>query len=94
MQESNALEGQDRYLQQQQLVGSEAANRLEALQLKRAEFQENFDHYSSQRKKILEDNSLDFEARIQAIKGLRNEMFSPNQQRRVIALESMYDQSQ
>lgn len=85
---TNELSGQERYLKQQELVGTEAADRLAELQSERAEFKNTFDRYMVQSKTILADSSISIEERKQAVKALRQSMFSSEQQRRVIALES------
>lgn len=89
LQRTSELSGQERYLKQQELVGTEAADRLVKLQSERAEFKNTFDRYMAQSKTILADSSISIEERKQAVKALRQSMFSSEQQRRVIALGSL-----
>ncbi|MGR5150660.1 lipase secretion chaperone [Photobacterium swingsii] len=87
--DTQALDDQDRYLQQQALVGTAAADRLEQLRLERKAFQHKLDNYLAQRADIAADLTLDADAQLIAIDELRRQTFSANQQRRVRALESM-----
>lgn len=87
--DTQALDDQDRYLQQQALVGTAAADRLEQLRLDRKAFQHKLDNYLAQRADIAADLTLDADAQLIAIDELRRQTFSENQQRRVRALESM-----
>ncbi|MEZ8738631.1 lipase secretion chaperone [Photobacterium swingsii] len=87
--DTEALDDQDRYLQQQALVGTEAADRLEQLRLDRKAFQHKLDNYLAQRADIAADLTLDTDAQLTAIDELRRQTFSAKQQRRVRALESM-----
>lgn len=87
--DTQALDDQDRYLQQQALVGTAAADRLEQLRLDRKAFQHKLDNYLAQRADIAADLTLDADAQLIAIDELRRQTFSANQQRRVRALESM-----
>ncbi|OZS45497.1 lipase secretion chaperone [Photobacterium sanguinicancri] len=87
--DTEALDDQNRYLQQQALVGTEAADRLEQLRTDRKAFQLKLDNYLAQRADIAADPTLDTDAQLTAIDDLRRQTFSANQQRRVRALESM-----
>ncbi|WP_261858709.1 lipase secretion chaperone [Photobacterium sanguinicancri] len=87
--DTEALDDQNRYLQQQALVGTEAADRLEQLRTDRKAFQLKLDNYLALRAEISADHNLDADAQLTAIDELRHQTFSADQQRRVRALESM-----
>lgn len=87
--DTEALDDQNRYLQQQALVGTEAADRLEQLRTDRKAFQLKLDNYLALRSEISADHNLDADAQLTAIDELRHQTFSADQQRRVRALESM-----
>lgn len=90
LQRTKSMDEQDRYLEQQALVGTEAANRLEALAKERTEFQKTMDQYFEQRMAIQSNTSLSSEEQDYAIRELRNITFSSNQLRRVKALEAIH----
>ncbi|MCL9783020.1 lipase chaperone [Vibrio sp. S4M6] len=92
LQKTDKMAGQDRYLQQEELVGPAAADRLAHLRSERAEFQNTFDHYLKRRDKIESDSSMGQDAKNRAVQKLRQTMFSAKQQRRIQALESIYAQ--
>lgn len=89
LQRTKSMDEQDRYLEQQALVGTEAANRLEALARERAEFQQTMEQYFEQRMVIQSNTSLSSDEQDYAINELRNTTFSSNQLRRVKALEAI-----
>ncbi|OAN13271.1 hypothetical protein A3K86_16575 [Photobacterium jeanii] len=89
LQHTQALDDQERFLQQQALVGTEAAIRLEQLHDERVAFQSTLNEYLVHREAILADESIDLQTRQQEIEHLRKQTFPPNQQRRVQALETM-----
>ncbi|WP_299012933.1 lipase secretion chaperone [uncultured Photobacterium sp.] len=92
LQGTKTMDTQERFLANQELVGTEAANRLEELTEKRAAFQHSFTQYLSLRAEIQADDSLTTDEQKQAISELRKTTFSQNQQRRIKALESIHDE--
>lgn len=89
LQRTKSMDEQDRYLEQQALVGTEAANRLETLSRERADFQQTMEQYFEQRMVIQSNTSLSSDEQDYAINELRNTTFSSNQLRRVKALEAI-----
>lgn len=71
----------------EQLVGSEAADRLEALDRKRSEWSAKLQSYQTQRKTLLADATLSAPQREQALAQLRGQLFSPQEQLRVQAMD-------
>jgi lipase chaperone LimK len=70
-----------------QLVGTDAADRLEALDRRRADWVERTQRYLSQRQGLLNDPSLSELQRQQALQMLRDRGFSPQEQLRLAAVE-------
>lgn len=91
LQATNALDEQERYLKQQELVGAQAADRLVTLRKARADFQTKLEHYFQQRDAIFADNQLTKDDMQTALDELRQTSFSAGQIRRVQALESIRD---
>ncbi len=71
----------------EQLVGPDAADRLEALDRKRSEWSARLQSYQAQRKTLLADATLSAPQREQALTQLRGQLFSPQEQMRVQALD-------
>ncbi len=69
--------------------GADAADRLEALDHQRAEWQSRIDSYRAARAAVEADSSLSTEERIQAIDALLAERFTVNEQLRVRALDQL-----
>ncbi len=91
LQQTKTMDDQDRYLTHQELVGTEAANRLETLALEREQFQQTMEQYLAQRTEIQANTQLSTEEQQSAINTLRSQIFSKNQIRRVQALERIKD---
>ncbi|WP_330959963.1 lipase secretion chaperone [Photobacterium sp. 53610] len=91
LQSTQSMDPQERYLNQQALVGPEAADRLAQLSQKRATFQTQLDEYFEQREMILADSGMASAEQQFALETLRNNTFTTSQRRRVKALESMRD---
>lgn len=83
---------QERYLANQELVGTEAANRLEKLAIDRAKFEKTMNSFLQQRDEILANSLLTTEEQQSEVDTLRNKIFTEKQVRRVQALESIADQ--
>ncbi|MCG7588088.1 lipase secretion chaperone [Photobacterium sp. OFAV2-7] len=92
LQKTKEMTDQERYLANQELVGTEAANRLEKLAIDRAEFEETVNSYLQQRDEILANSLLTIEEQQSEVALLRNKMFNEKQVRRVQALESISDE--
>jgi len=92
LQHTMTMDDQERYLAHQELVGTEAANRLETLALERDQFKQTMEKYLEQRKEIQTNNQLNIEEQQSEINTLRNSIFSVNQIRRVQALERIADE--
>jgi lipase chaperone LimK len=71
----------------EQMVGPEATARLEALDRERAEWQRRFDAYRAERVAIEANAGRTPEERTAAIAQLRDERFTPEERRRVEALD-------
>ncbi|MEZ9288150.1 lipase secretion chaperone [Vibrio lentus] len=84
---SEVLDEQDKYLKRNELVGEEAAQRLEALDQQRASFENSLDIYFSERNDILNDSALSEIEQKETIAQLRQAHFQPQQLRRVEAIE-------
>ncbi|WP_028023962.1 lipase secretion chaperone [Enterovibrio calviensis] len=74
------------------LVGEEAAIRLEALEAEEAAFKQTFEQYLVERGDILQQSSASRYEQDQALAALRQTHFSPEDIRRVEALEIINDQ--
>ncbi|WP_394246294.1 lipase secretion chaperone [Vibrio profundi] len=90
---TNALDSQQKYIDRTQLVGEEAAQRLEALDEERVQFEADLSDYLSQRGEVLNDATLSKEQQSTQIAALRNHAFPADQLKRVQALERIHDSS-
>ena len=88
---SEGLDQQEKYLKRHELVGDEAAQRLEILDQQRADFEGALEIYLAERKDILDDTGLSQAERQETIAELRVAHFSLKQIRRVEAIERMWD---
>ncbi|MBW3695453.1 lipase chaperone [Vibrio sp. T187] len=84
---SDSLDEQGKYLSRSELVGEEGAERLEALDQQRNDFNSTLEGYFQEQNAILSDSSLTETEQQNLIAQLRTETFEPNQQKRVQALE-------
>lgn len=75
----------------EQVVGAEAADRLEALESERAHFQLRVSDWLDLRGRLLADSSLAPSDRTQQVEQLRTQYFSDDEQVRVITLEQLHD---
>lgn len=87
------LSEQERYLNHVALVGEEGAQRLEAFENEKENFEVILADYLAQRRLILVDLGLSEEAKQQQIEQLRQKQFDPKQWKRVAALERINDSS-
>ncbi|MDD1794020.1 hypothetical protein L4D06_13110 [Enterovibrio makurazakiensis] len=76
------------------LVGEEAASRLEALETQEAAFKQTFQQYLAQRSEILQKATLSKDEQDQALATLKHSHFDLEDFRRVEALETLSEQSQ
>jgi lipase chaperone LimK len=90
--ETNSMDVQSQFLVRESLVGTEASQRLAALDEKRAQFDQNVQNYMVARAEIIENDSLSAYDRQQAIAALREPLFDRRQMRRIEALERIHDQ--
>ena len=88
---TNALDSQQKYIDRAQLVGEEAAQRLEALDDKRVQFESTLRGYLLQRSDILNDGTLSQDQQTNQIAALRSHAFPTSQLKRVQALERIHD---
>lgn len=91
--ETNSMDAQSQFLVRESLVGTEASQRLAALDEKRAQFEQSVQSYMLARAEIIENESLSEYDREQAIAELREPLFDSRQIRRIEALERIYDQN-
>ncbi|CDU05535.1 Lipase chaperone [Vibrio coralliirubri] len=84
---SEGLDEQGKYLKRSELVGEEATQRLEALDKKRAAFEDSLEVYFAERNDVLNDSALSETEQQETIAQLRTEHFLPEQLRRVEAIE-------
>ncbi|KKD60011.1 hypothetical protein RN22_13290 [Grimontia sp. AD028] len=92
--EMNALSAQDdseKLQQLNELVGEEAALRLQAFEQEEAEFNNQFQQYLTERQSLLEESYLSDTEREQALSALRESYFSDEERRRAAALERIHD---
>ncbi|WP_104040887.1 lipase secretion chaperone [Vibrio hyugaensis] len=89
--QTSELESQDKYLARVDLVGEEGAQRLQALDDKRASFNASLDDYLEKRAVILSNDFLGEKEKKIEISGLREQSFEQKQWRRVEALERIHD---
>lgn len=76
------------------LVGPEAADRLETLDKERASWDQRMDSWYSQRAAILNNQSLSEQDKQSQLDQLRNSQFSETERLRVQALERMHDRGE
>lgn len=76
------------------LVGAEAADRLEALDKQNAEWDARMESWYTERQAVLNNKSLSEEDRNRQLQDLRNSKFSENERLRVESLERMYDRGE
>ncbi|ARU58439.1 lipase [Oleiphilus messinensis] len=91
LEEQGANQAEVRLLREQ-MVGVEAADRLEALDQKRAQFQQRINNWLTQRESLLNQSQLDHDARQRAVKEARASQFEAQEMNRVIAFEHRHDQ--
>ncbi|NIY90524.1 lipase secretion chaperone [Vibrio campbellii] len=92
--QASGMDAQERYLTRVDLVGEEGAQRLQALDDKRAAFNTSLDDYLKKRAEILNNDFLGEEEKKLEITGLREQSFEEKQWRRIEALERIHDSEQ
>lgn len=92
--QASGMDAQERYLTRVDLVGEEGAQRLQALDDKRAAFNTSLDDYLKKRAEILNNDFLGEEEKKLEIAGLREQSFEEKQWRRIEALERIHDSEQ
>ncbi|GEM74462.1 lipase secretion chaperone [Vibrio sagamiensis] len=88
---TSQLNLQDKYIQHVSLVGEKGAKRLQDLENQQRDFQAVLSGYLQQRDDILEYEGLSTEQKNTEVALLRTQSFAKQQQRRVQALERIYD---
>ena len=92
--QASGMDAQEKYLTRVDLVGEEGAQRLQALDDKRAAFNTSLDDYLKKRAEILNNDFLGEEEKKLEIAGLREQSFEEKQWRRIEALERIHDSEQ
>ena len=92
--QASGMDAQEKYLTRVDLVGEEGAQRLQALDDKRAAFNTSLDDYVKKRAEILNNDFLGEEEKKLEIAGLREQSFEEKQWRRIEALERIHDSEQ
>ncbi|HDM8042196.1 TPA: lipase secretion chaperone [Vibrio campbellii] len=92
--QASGMDAQEKYLTRVDLVGEEGAQRLQALDDKRAAFNASLDDYFKKRAEILNNDFLGEEEKNLEIGGLREQSFAEKQWRRIEALERIHDSEQ
>jgi len=92
--QASGMDAQEKYLTRVDLVGEEGAQRLQALDDKRAAFNASLDDYFKKRAEILNNDFLGEEEKNLEIAGLREQSFEEKQWRRIEALERIHDSKQ
>ncbi|AUV86505.1 lipase secretion chaperone [Vibrio campbellii] len=92
--QASGMDAQEKYLTRVDLVGEEGAQRLQALDDKRAAFTTSLDDYLKKRSEILNNDFLGEEEKKLEIAGLREQSFEEKQWRRIEALERIHDSEQ
>ncbi|EDL68460.1 lipase secretion chaperone [Vibrio campbellii] len=92
--QASGMDAQEKYLTRVNLVGEEGAQRLQALDDKRAAFNTSLDDYLKKRAEILNNDFLGEEEKKLEIAGLREQSFEEKQWRRIEALERIHDSEQ
>ena len=91
--QSAQMDEQNKHLTRVELVGEEAAERLDKLDAKREQFNTQLDSYLQQRTVILSDNTLSDDDKQSQIAYLREQSFDSVQWRRIEALERIHVQN-
>jgi len=76
-----------------ELVGYEAAERLQTLDQERRQWSERMDLWLQERALLLDSEGLDSQDRQRQVSQRRHQFFDAQDVRRVLALESLYDQN-
>ncbi|AQM67296.1 MAG: lipase secretion chaperone [Pseudomonadota bacterium] len=92
--QASGMDAQEKYLTRVDLVGEEGAQRLQALDDKRAAFNTSLNDYLKKRAEILNNDFLGKEEKKLEIAGLREQSFEEKQWRRIEALERIHDSEQ
>ncbi len=92
--QASGMDAQEKYLTRVDLVGEEGAQRLQALDDKRAAFNTSLDDYLKKRAEILNNDFLGEEEKKLEIAGLREQSFEEKQWRRIETLERIHDSEQ
>ena len=92
--QASGMDAQEKYLTRVDLVGEEGAQRLQALDDKRAAFNTSLDDYLKKRAEILNNDFLGEEEKKLEVAGLREQSFEEKQWRRIEALERIHDSEQ
>lgn len=92
--QASGMDAQEKYLTRVDLVGEEGAQRLQALDDKRAAFNTSLNDYLKKRAEILNNDFLGEEEKKLEIAGLREQSFEEKQWRRIEALERIHDSEQ
>ena len=92
--QASGMDAQEKYLTRVDLVGEEGAQRLQALDDKRAAFNTSLNDYLKKRAEILNNDFLGKEEKKLEIAGLREQRFAEKQWRRIEALERIHDSEQ
>jgi len=92
--QASRMDAQEKYLTRVDLVGEEGAQRLQALDDKRAAFNTSLDDYLKKRAEILNNDFLGEEEKKLEVAGLREQSFEEKQWRRIEALERIHDSEQ
>ncbi len=92
--QASGMDAQEKYLIRVDLVGEEGAQRLQALDDKRAAFNTSLNDYLKKRAEILNNDFLGKEEKKLEIAGLREQSFEEKQWRRIEALERIHDSEQ
>lgn len=92
--QASGMDAQEKYLARVDLVGEEGAQRLQALDDKRAAFNTSLNDYLKKRAEILNNDFLGKEEKKLEIAGLREQSFEEKQWRRIEALERIHDSEQ
>ncbi len=89
--QANSLDSQEKYLNRAELVGEEAAQRLDTLDRQRESFSGTINTYISLRSDILNNVTLSSDEQLASISELRSNTFPPEQLKRVQAIERIRD---
>lgn len=92
--QASEMDVQEKYLTRVDLVGEEGAQRLKALDDKRAAFNSSLYDYLEKRAEILNNDFLGEEEKNLEIAGLREQSFEEKHWRRIEALERIHDSEQ